>query len=101
MTLALRRAGHPGFEDGPRYKDQMFAVAFGVHIFAVFLILIVTNAVNDSDSADVSLSPSENANTYPQVLVAMVLGVLFSVCWLQLMKRFARVVIQCVIFTGW
>ena len=63
----------------------MFAVAFGVHIFAVFLILIVTNAVNDSDSADVSLSPSENANTYPQVLVAMVLGVLFSVCWLQLM----------------
>ena len=54
-----------------------------------------------STTRTLSLSPSENANTYPQVLVAMVLGVLFSVCWLQLMKRFARVVIQCVIFTGW
>jgi len=92
--------GQPGFEDGPRYKDQMFAIAFGFHIFAVFLILIVTNAVNDSDSADTSLSTDEMSNTYPQVLVAMVLGSLFSCCWVQLMKRFARMVIQCVIYTG-
>jgi len=79
----------------------MFAMAFIFHIFAVFIILIVTNAVNDSDSADRTMTSDELANTYPQVLVAMFLGTVFSLLWLQLMKRFARVVIQCVIYTGW
>ena len=53
-------------EEGPKYKDALIAFAFFAHMFLVFLIMILTNAVNDNSSESTALTDDERGAAYPQ-----------------------------------
>jgi len=74
-------------EEGPKYKDALIAFAFFAHMFLVFLIMILTNAVNDNSSESTALTDDERGAAYPQICCSIFIGVALSWLWLQIMKR--------------
>lgn len=100
----------------PKYRDPFFAVCYIVHVIFVLAAGIyiwvkeypeITSSSNTSTSTSTTYSPDDStvdwtdfpfAGVVVAAFACILAGVLFGVCWLQVMKKFAGIIIKAMLF---
>eukprot|EP01083_Nonionella_stella_P221722 791869_1 len=91
------------YEQKTAYRDPIFAVCYIIHVIVViaagvYLWISEYPSIEDSDN-DTSLQISFNINgVIVAVITCIIIGILFGICWLQVMKRFAGTIIKGMLF---
>lgn len=85
----------------PKYRDVLFGIAYYVHLAAVigaagYLWFTqypdITDNNDDSWQSDISLT-----GIFVGLIGCMVVGILFGLFWLEIMKRFASTIIKSMV----
>ena len=87
----------------PKYRDPIFAILYYLHLLAVIgagaYMWIVTYPKLKDDDNDESLSLDYSlTGLFVGVIGCAVIGVLFGLFWLQIMKKYAGCIIKAMLF---
>ena len=80
----------------------MVVLASGIYLWAT----VLPDAENNNDNSTTTLSPDDNGDWsgfkaggfVAGIFGTMIVGTCFGICWLQVMKKFADVIIKSMLF---
>mmetsp|Transcript_25368 Transcript_25368/g.30912 ORF Transcript_25368/g.30912 Transcript_25368/m.30912 type:complete len:459 (+) Transcript_25368:51-1427(+) len=86
----------------PQYRDVWAMVLFYLQIVVVIAVCIYFWVDSDGFSVDggFDISSSEVTAVYVTLIVCLFIGVIFGFIWLQILKKFASVIIKFMLFAN-